>query len=255
MRISFIGTGNVAHHLMQAIHSAGHTIVEVYSRNFENARHYASQYNAKPIQNLFEIADGTDLIIIAASDDSIQEIGRSLAKHKIPVVHTSGSIHLNALQSEDHAYGVIYPLQTFSKSKELDFQKVPVYIEASDNVLLNLLNQLANSITSTVLNANSEQRISLHIAAVFACNFSNYMYSIASEILKNAELDFQHLLPLIQETASKIQYLNPREAQTGPAKRGDTEVIQKHLITLEQFPEFQKVYRLISEEISKKYNH
>jgi len=178
----------------------------------------------------------------------------SLAPNAIHV-HTAGSVSMAVFQEKKEKYGVFYPFQTFSKAKQLDFKKIPVFIEASHPEVEAVLCALASSVSNEVHQINSEQRLKLHIAAVFACNFVNHLYHVASDMLKSADLPFEVLKPLILETAGKVMQLTPEEAQTGPAKRNDTGVINKHLDALSESPDLRKIYQELSDMILNQYLH
>lgn len=254
MKVSFIGSGNVATHLSKACVQAGITVVDIYSQHYANAYSLAKQCNARALQNISEVNADVDLLLLCVSDDALPNIQDQLKNSKCPLVHTAGSVSIDVLKSNVHAYGVLYPLQTFSKSKEVYMDKVPFFIEASDVHLESTLIDFVKKMKASYTIANSEQRLYLHIAAVFASNFSNYMYQLAHTICAEQKLPFEALIPLIQETANKIQNLSPLEAQTGPAKRADEQTMQKHLKALEQDPAKYELYRLISEGIRKNHN-
>jgi len=167
------------------------------------------------------------------------------------VVHTSGSLPMDVLKEVSSNFGVFYPLQTFSKSRKADFKSIPICIEANTADNENHLVDLGTSISGNVQHINSEERKILHLAAVFACNFPNYMYTIAEQILARNKLDFNFLKPLIEETAAKVQTIDPHNAQTGPAKRGDKIIMNQHLELLKDSPGFKDIYKLISSEILK----
>ncbi|MCE9539162.1 MAG: DUF2520 domain-containing protein, partial [Bacteroidetes bacterium] len=191
-----------------------------------------------------------DIYIIAVNDDAIIEVTKLLRlKNKI-VVHTSGSVEMNILKPISKNIGVFYPLQTFSKNKTVDFNVIPVCLEANNKDTFKVLQTLAKSISSNVQKINSEQRKTIHLAAVFACNFSNHLYTIASSILASANISFDVLSPLIEETARKVKNTPPIEAQTGPAVRNDIKTINNHLKMLSDNKEYRQLYKLISKNIS-----
>jgi predicted short-subunit dehydrogenase-like oxidoreductase (DUF2520 family) len=167
------------------------------------------------------------------------------------VIHTAGSLAMDVLSPFTSRYGVFYPLQTFSKNKRVDFSKIPVFIESNNEIDLQIIKSLAESISDTVYEASSTQRQNLHLAAVFACNFVNHFYAIAADWVEKTDFPFHVLLPLIVETAEKIHYLTPREAQTGPAIRYDRKVIEKQLDLLKTDKTTQQLYKLMSEHIYK----
>jgi predicted short-subunit dehydrogenase-like oxidoreductase (DUF2520 family) len=245
IRLSIIGSGNVAQHLIQAFSKNAETeLVQVFSRNPEAVFLLIS--NDKIISDLSELKP-VDLTIIAVSDDAISEVSTQLVFQNQLVVHTSGSVSIEALDSKNRK-GVFYPLQTFSKSKEVDFKVIPICLEAENDTDLQLLTNVAKTISNSIANVDSQQRKALHVAAVFVSNFTNHLYQIGNEICKENNLSFDILKPLIQETANKILSLSPNEAQTGPAKRKDTQTINAHLNFLTN--ETQKeIYKMLTKSI------
>jgi len=250
MRITILGSGNVATHMAAALKNAGHQIVEVFSPSLQNAALLAYHVRAEAVDDLEQLKS-TDLFLIAVKDDAIEETAARLAKYQTPVVHTSGATSLAVLEKYISGAGVFYPLQTFSKIREVDFKTVPLCIEANSAELKQMLMELASTISNQVYEVNSNQRRTLHLAAVFACNFPNYLYHIAQGLLGDAKLDFNLLRPLIMETAAKVQDNLPNEVQTGPAVRGDEQTMREHLKLLEPDQYLQQVYRLLSEGIGK----
>lgn len=248
--ISFIGAGNVATHLAKALKSKGHTIDTIVSRNKGNAQKLAEAVGAQFSDDVNSI-DTSEIIIVAANDDSVLGIARQLNAGDKVVAHTSGSVPIEALEPAGKNVGVFYPLQTFHKDKELDISKVPFCIEGSNECVEDMLLELANSISENVQLISSEQRKVLHVAAVFACNFSNHFYAIASDILKRDGMSLDLLRPLIAETAQQIAQKEPVDLQTGPAVRNDTKVIVKHLEFLQDTPEYQDMYAMLTESIQK----
>lgn len=254
MKVSFIGSGNVATHLAKGCASNGIIVKEIYSKSFENAKSLADQCGALAINQLDQFSTDIDFIIISVTDNAVPEISFKIKNINIPVVHTSGSTSINVLESEYHSYGVLYPLQTFSKNKELNIKDVPFFLEASSDELYSSLLKFCSMLGANAKRADSIQRLNLHIAAVFACNFSNHMYVIAEELMKRHKLDFELLKPLILETAQKIQSMSPISAQTGPASRKDNITIDKHLDALQAEKRFFELYKAISEDIAKNQN-
>ncbi len=244
IKVVLLGAGNVAIHLAKAFTVAKNIdFVQRYSRNSKNNRYFNSKIPVtNEVQNLLK----ADVYIIAINDDSIDAFSKTLSLNNGLIVHTSGSIPLTSLTNKLRR-GVFYPLQSFSKDLELDFKNIPVTIEAEFEKDNELLNDLACSISKNVYNINSKQREKIHIAAVFANNFSNYMFSIAKNICDENNFSFDILKPLILETANKLKSLDPEQAQTGPAKRNDKKVIEKHLSQLEN--EKKEIYSLISDSI------
>lgn len=250
MRITILGSGNVATHMAAALKNTGHQIVEVFSPNLQNAAFLAYHVKAEAVDNLEQLKS-TDLFLIAVKDDAIGATAAQLAKYQKPVVHTSGATSLATLEKHVAEAGVFYPLQTFSKVREVNFKTVPLCIEANSTKLKQMLMELASTISNQVHKVNSGQRRTLHLAAVFASNFPNYLYHIAQGLLADSKLDFNLLRPLILETAQKVQDNLPNEVQTGPAIRNDEQTMQEHLKLLEHDQYLQQVYRLLSEGIGK----
>jgi len=239
----------VATHLALALKKAGLNILQVYSRTANSAEKLAKKVRAENITDLQKIKSNADIYIISVADTAIEELVAQLSLKDIPVVHTSGSIQMDLLKRVSENYGVFYPLQTFSKAREVDFNNIPICIEANNSENLERLNSLAKLISDKIQCVDSDQRKILHLAAVFACNFPNFMYAIAEKITKQADIDFDILKPLIVETADKVMHIDPMKAQTGPAKRGDQKTMKEHLEMLSDFPEFKEIYKLISSEI------
>ncbi len=254
MRITLIGSGNVATHLGAAFRNAGHQLVQVYSRNAQHAALLAYHIKAEPISSLNAISPETDLFVIAVKDDAIAEIAEQLAVYDKLIVHTSGATSLSVLELFTDKAGVFYPLQTFSKNKSIDFNTVPICIEGTDEQSTKQLIELAWTVSQNVYRVDSEKRKILHLAAVFACNFPNYLYQAAGAILAENQLDFNLLRPLIAETAAKVQEQLPEQVQTGPAIRNDINTMQAHLQLLEQHPDLKQVYSLLSQLIIKMNN-
>jgi len=254
MRITIIGSGNVATHLAAAFKNAGHRLVQVYSRDMQNAALLAYHVGAEAIDNLDHINPETDLFIISVKDDAILAIAETLTKYQTLIVHTSGATHIEALLAFTDNAGVFYPLQTLSKNKEVNFLTVPLCIEGANELITRELEQLAQTISNNVYRIDSAQRKILHLAAVFACNFPNYLYGIAQQLLAQHNMEFSILRPLILETAQKVQDHLPGEVQTGPAIRNDQTTMTSHLQMLNDMPGLKEIYSLLSQEIIKKEN-
>ena len=250
MNISLIGSGNVATHLAHALYDLKHQIVQVYSPNLQNAQQLASLVQAQPVCQLQELQPA-DLYLIAVKDSAIAEIAAQLSHLNLQgiVAHTSGSTALDAIQQSSPDYGVFYPLQTFSKAKAVDFTQVPLLLEGSSIKVIQQLDILARLLSTQVYHYSTQQRRSLHLAAVIACNFSNYLYSVADDYLTRQDVDFDLLKPLILETASKIQHHAPILMQTGPAVRHDQGILDMHQHMLGSQPHLKQVYELLSQGI------
>ncbi len=247
--IVLIGAGNVATQLGLALKKSKHAILQVYSKHHSSANTLAKLLSCESTDLPEKINPDADIYIIAIKDDKIVQLVKQLKlKNKI-VVHTSGSIDMAILQTLSKNYGVFYPLQTFSKNKKTNFDNVPICIEANNRDVFNELQQLAKSISNNVQKINSQQRKAIHLAAVFACNFSNHLYSIADNILTENKLSFELLKPLILETADKIENNTPAKMQTGPAVRGDKKIMKAQLKMLSGNKERQRLYKLLSQSI------
>lgn len=242
--ISIVGAGKVATHLSKRLHACGLHVRQIYSRQLEDAQELATSVNAEGINRWENLQfSGLDLLIIAVKDQAIPEIAKVLSKlhsHTL-IVHTSGSSPLSWLNDLPHR-GIFYPLQSFSPGREPDFDQIPICVEAPDPVDQKLLVELGQRISQKVQITSEADRRSLHLAAVFVNNFANHLYQIAAKILAERQLPFDLLLPLIQETAAKIQGHDPAEMQTGPALRGDRATIERHLDMLEEHPEWRELY-------------
>jgi predicted short-subunit dehydrogenase-like oxidoreductase (DUF2520 family) len=251
MRITLIGSGNVATHLGAAFKNAGHHIIQVYSRDIQQAALLAYHVKAVPVDSIAQINADTDVFIIAIKDDAIGHVAQALSSFQKLILHTSGSTGLDVLLKCTSMAGVFYPLQTFSKTKELDFSTVPLCIEAPDAGTIKLIKELAQTVSNHVYEVDSARRQVLHLGAVFACNFPNYLYSIAQQLLAKNNLDFDMIRPLIAETADKVIAHLPSAVQTGPAVRNDIETMNKHLEMLQNEPYAQQIYELLSQGIIK----
>ncbi len=227
IKVVIIGQGNVATHLFNALSKAVNISVE--------------QINSRTLTTI----QGSEITIIAVSDDAIQQVSKAIINREGLIVHTSGAVGINAL--ENRRKGVFYPLQSFTKNAKIDFNKVPFCLETENDKDYTLLENLAKTLGSNIYQINSEQRKKLHVAAVFVNNFTNHMYTIANDICTKNKIPFEILYPLIEETAKKVQSITPRDAQTGPAKRNDTQTIKNHLedLNLQQ----QKIYQLLTKYI------
>lgn len=248
INIVILGGGNVAYHLTNALlQNNAVNVVQVYNRNIEKINCYKNSTSIT--NNLSELKDA-DIYVLAISDNAISELSSALILKNKLVVHTSGSMAMEELKSTSNK-GVLYLLQTFSKEREIDFSTVPICIEAENDEDLSLLETLAKSISKNCYRINSDQRKSLHVAAVFVNNFVNHLYHIGHEICEQNKVPFEILLPLILETANKITSLPPLEAQTGPAKRNDTKTIEKHIAMLTKNQ--QEIYTLLTKSIYNTY--
>lgn len=254
MDITLIGAGNLATQLGLALHEKGHRIVQVYSRTMKSAGTLASKIDAEAVTSPENIREGAMLYITSLKDDAVDEVLSKVSVGKGLLVHTAGSLPMDVLAKYTDDYGVIYPLQTFSRKRKVDFSQIPVFIEAAKPESCKILEELACDLSSNVIVLDSEKRRYLHLAAVYANNFVNYLYTIAGDLLQEKGLDFSCLLPLIDETARKVHDLTPAEAQTGPAIRFDENIMEKHLDLLEPHPDWASLYKVLSKGINERSN-
>ncbi|WP_163326160.1 Rossmann-like and DUF2520 domain-containing protein [Draconibacterium mangrovi] len=248
-KIAFIGAGNVATHLSTELKKCGHEIVQVYSRTEEAAKQLADSLRTTFTTYTETITKEADIYFVALKDSAVDQVLSQIEFGDKLLVHCSGSLPINVLSKFARNYGVFYPLQTFSKNRKVDFKQIPIFVEASLAENLDILEELAHEVSESVTILNSEKRKSLHIAAVFACNFANHCYAMAAKYLESKELPFEILRSLIMETAQKVQELHPKEAQTGPAIRFDENIINSHLSELKEMSELQELYNSISKSI------
>lgn len=248
MKIVIIGSGNVAYHLAKAFTQNNIEVSQIFGRNEVElnkiSEHLNIPYSTK------ELADA-DLYLISVSDSAVEQVSDLIKTEKALVAHTSGSLPIETLNG-DYRKASFYPLQTFSKTKNLNYSKIPFFIEAENQIDEKSLFELASIISENVETSDYERRKYIHLTAVFACNFVNHLFARAKEISDSQDLDFNYFIPLIDETVEKIHHLEPKSAQTGPAVRGDERVLKLHedLITDE---EHLKIYQLMNESIKKMY--
>lgn len=249
-QISILGAGKVAEHLGKRLRDCGLNIQQVYSRQISDAETLAKKLDAEGINDWNLLAtEKLDLLILAVRDQAIPEVVQQIKpflSHSTLVVHTSGTSPLHWLSDDLPHTGIFYPLQTFSPGREPDFGQIPICIEASNIADQQLLLELGQRISHKVQITSEADRRTLHLAAVFVNNFVNHLYQIGAEILAEKGLSFELLLPLIQETAAKIQQQSPATMQTGPAIRGDEVTIRRQVELLESHPEWQALYRAIT---------
>jgi predicted short-subunit dehydrogenase-like oxidoreductase (DUF2520 family) len=250
--IVIIGSGNVATCLGKSLHSKGINIKQVYSPNLQHANKLANMLASQAINNFSKMVTDADLYLICVNDNAIEQVANSLTFEPGMVAHTSGSIGIGALARFKQC-GVFYPYQTFTAGREINLMEVPFCIEGNTPETTQSLKQLAFALSNTVFEVNSPQRLQLHLAAVFANNFVNYFYDIAHNLLTNSGLTFDILKPLLAETLNKAIEIGPHFAQTGPARRGDFNVIKRHCELLNN-PDLEKLYSFVSQNIYSKYH-
>lgn len=249
-RIVLIGAGNVACHLAPALLKAGANLCQIYSRSVESARELGMKTGITYTADLFAVYPDADIYIFCVSDDALLTVFKSLRiNSQALVLHTSGSVPMDIFVPYRERFGVLYPLQTFTKRRDLDFREIPLCIEACNAETLKQVRGLAEMLSAKVEAIDSEKRKHLHLAAVFANNFTNHLYGMAGKILEKEGLDFSLLRPLIFETAHKVMLMSPESAQTGPARRGDEGILNMHRNLLGTNKKLQRIYTLMSDSI------
>ena len=254
MRIVLVGAGRVASCMCPRLKEAGHIIAGVYSRTIEHARELAGMLGSPAFDNLEQLPCA-DVYLAMLSDDALVQLAPAIVKGREQALflHTAGSVPMDIWkEAGSNRYGVLYAMQTFSKGIKIDWTQVPVFIEGSSSTELESIEKLAHDLSPNVTPLSSKGRKKLHVAAVFTCNFTNHMYAISEQLLKEEGIPFSVMLPLVRETARKVEAMSPEDAQTGPAIRGDRKVIGEHLQLLKDYPEYAELYRLISIDINKK---
>ena len=246
-RVVLIGSGNVA--TAVAIAAAPECeIVQIYSRTLTHARQLAQRVHCPNVTDRLDgLVDDADVYVIAVTDDAIPQIIDQTAPNSGLWLHTSGSKPIELFKGKRRHYGVMWPMQSFSKQLQVDFSEVPLFIEASSTTAMKSLQRFASTLSHTVMQADSKRRARLHLASVFACNFSNHMWTLAAEVLDEADLPFEVLKPLIRTTVAKLDTLSPAESQTGPAARADEQVMSQQAAMLTG--DKQTIYRLLSQSI------
>lgn len=252
MNIVMLGAGNVATHFSKALQQKGYNITQVYSKTTASAKALAELLSAPYTTEINDVNPEADIYIYALKDNALEEILHKISIPDAIHLHTAGSVNIDVFEGRARHFGVIYPMQTFSKSKEVNFENIALMVEANTEKTFDTLFGIAQQLSKRCYKIDSEQRKKIHLSAVFACNFTNYMYTIAEELIGETNAPFDILQPLIAETADKIKHLSPAKAQTGPAVRYDTVIIEEHLKMLENRPELQQLYKEISKLIHKK---
>ncbi len=251
LKIVLVGAGNVATHIGLSLKARGISVAQVYSRTASSASALAALLGCLSTDCLAALCADADLYIISVKDNALDAViaGLKHCRTDALYVHTAGSVPMGVFEGQMSHYGVFYPMQTFSKEKDVDFSRVPCFIEASDDASLDLLRQLADVLSEHVMVLSSDKRRYLHLAAVFACNFANHCYAVAAALLREQGIPFDVMLPLVDEAAEKVHTLAPSAAQTGPAVRGDTKVMDAQMRLLAVHPEWQDLYAMMSRDI------
>jgi predicted short-subunit dehydrogenase-like oxidoreductase (DUF2520 family) len=251
MNIVIIGTGNAATVLGRKFKKAGHRITQIFGRDASEASRLAYEFDTDSTNYWSVIRKDADVYLIAVSDDAIQEVAKHIHVPGKVVAHTAASVTKDILKNMTHHYGVFYPLQSLRMDKK-SLPEIPIFIDASDEVARKKLERLASSISGEqVVVADDQQRLKMHVAAVIASNFTNHLYKLAEDYCEQEGIDFKQLIPLIEETASRIRTVSPGKSQTGPAVRRDEPTIEQHLKLLEKYPQLKKIYELLTESIQK----
>lgn len=251
--IVIIGAGNVAWHLSRQFHRAGHRILQVFSRSESPAEFHLEESQTSFTDDIDGLNKEGSIYVIAVNDDAVEGLAERLYLPDALVVHTCAMLPMEVLEPVSNRHGVFYPMQTMTKGHDLNFREIPIFIEASnDNVGIEIYH-LAAGISDRVLHADLDKRKTLHLAAVFANNFTNHLFHISIQLLKRGSMNMDMLMPLINETVRKIESRQPFDVQTGPAKRGDMKTVEEHLELLADFPDFREIYLVITESLINAY--
>ena len=250
MKIVIIGSGNLATQLSLAFKAVGKDVVQVFSRTEEHAKELADKIGCNYTTLTEDIRQDADVYIFSVKDDALSGLVASIC-HKRPnglFLHTAGSMPMAIFKCHATRYGVLYPMQTFSKTRNVNFREIPCFIEGSDEEVLSEIRLMAASISDHVVDCDSEKRKKMHLAAVLACNLTNHCYRLAERLLESEQIDFQLFFPLIEETARKVKDMSPKDAQTGPMVRYDQNVMQMQMSMLSD-ERTREIYRLMAESI------
>ena len=254
MNITLIGAGNLATQLGIAAREAGHAIIQVYSHTLCNATALAEQCGAQAIDSLSKLSDTADIYVVAVKDAVLADVVSEACRGREEKVfaHTAGSMPIDIFNGQARHYGVLYPMQTFSKQRKVDFSLITIFTEYNDAKANSLITALANSLSDKVTALSSADRRHLHLAAVFACNFANHCFSLAADVMERHGMTFDMLLPLIDETVEKVHEMHPLRAQTGPAIRYDENVLSRQRSLLDGDDLAQTIYDTMSKSIHEK---
>ncbi len=246
--VSLVGSGNIAHWLVYALKKADVDIRQIYSRQLDHAKELATKADADAIDSLRDLLPDSDLYIFSVKDDSYETLLSQLPFRLPLAVHTAGSLSIRIFEPYADSYGILYPYQSLNKKMDFANVEVPLSVESNDKMVENELFAFAGRLSSTVQLMGEAQRLVLHRAAIFGCNFTNAMYAIAYDILRENNIEWRMILPLLENTLDKVKTMNPHDAQTGPAKRGDQNIIRMHQEAL-QDERLREIYRLMSDYI------
>jgi len=250
-KIVIIGAGNMATNLSFNFQKNGFNILQIYSRTLNYAKKLAEKLGVTYTDNFEEIEQFADFYIICVSDNAISEILEKIDLKNKFLIHTAGSVDLKVFEKHTENFGVFYPLQSLKKDFVHNFKEIPICVEANNLENQNILMKIANQISDNVRIINSEQRRKIHLAAVFANNFTNYILACAYEFCDAENIDFNIYKPLINNTINRAFEQNPINNQTGPAIRGDEQTIKKHLEMLKNYTELKKIHKFVSKKINK----
>ncbi|MBR1503863.1 MAG: DUF2520 domain-containing protein [Prevotella sp.] len=250
MKIVFVGSGNLATQLSLALKDAGKDIVQVFSRTETHAKMLADKLGCDYTASVEAVRKDADVYIFSVKDDALNGLIAAVCDSRPTALflHTAGSVAMDVFKGYAQHYGVLYPMQTFSKNRRVVFSEIPCFVEASSEADLSAVRMLAESVSCHVVDCDSEKRKKMHLAAVLACNLTNHCYRLAERVLEREQIDFDLFLPLIEETARKVRTLSPKEAQTGPMVRYDKSVMEMQMAML---PDecTREIYRLMAESI------
>lgn len=252
MKVTLIGAGNLATQLGKSLKKAGVIICQVYSRTESSAKILGELLDTEWLTDITLLNDEADIYIFSVKDSALCELIPKVCKGREDklFLHTAGSMPMTCFAGVAQHYGVFYPMQTFSKTKDVSFEKIPVFIEGDSAGTESIIRRFSSKLSKRVITLSSADRKYLHLAAVWACNFSNYCYSVASDILSEHGIPFNVMLPLINETTEKIHKISPKDAQTGPAVRGDWNVMSQQLKLMNGRGDLQELYRILSQGIN-----
>jgi predicted short-subunit dehydrogenase-like oxidoreductase (DUF2520 family) len=248
MQVVVLGTGNVAYALGRAAQAAGHQVVQVYGRHLAAAAPLAAELHCTATDQLTQLYTNASIYLLAVSDNAIPLLAANLPQVEGIVAHTAGAVPVQVLEVATTRYGVLYPLQSLRKEKQ-DYASIPLLVDGSDAGTKSILVGFAQSISKLVAEADDAYRLKLHTAAVVASNFTNHLYALTEAFCQNEAVNFQLLSPLIEETAFRLRQFHPANVQTGPAIRGDEATIYRHLQVLNNHPQLQYLYQILTQSI------
>ena len=256
MRISIIGNGNLAQNLAKTFLLSGHELIDMHAKNPVLLNQFCNNNKINAVDKLANLNTEIDILIISISDSAINEVVKALPRGDYSVFHTSGSISIEVFEKSDFSnYGVFYPLYSFSKDRQENFINIPIMIEFSNDFTQGVIEELSKSISNNVSYVNSAEREIYHLTGIFANNFTNHLLALTQELVIKHNLDFEQVKPIVEQTANKIiSAKNISKIQTGPAKRGNVQIINQHLKLLENDDELMQIYKELSQSIIRKHH-